>query len=592
MANGSKAGLRVVDTQQDWSGGVDSSRVPEFQSRSSPHGLGRNELAWLESGTVRGGGISSRDGVQPLVQGVKWPGVYQGGFMYEPLNGNPYLMLDIGGRVYQVRVDTDNSVHDATGSFPRSATIDQHWHCQAEEFLIFQDGAAEPLVWNGSALNKISGMGGIAPYLPTGTAMAYQNGRVFVASGGRQYLVGDIVNGPPNLNTSNVLHASENSSFPGGGGFIVPSNAGNIRGIAYTSNINQPVSVGTIFIGTRKAIYAFNGGTQRFPDANGNGGWALTQGLQTVAQYGNGFVNDRSIVGWNGDLFFQTLEPGVRSLALSVRYSNQWANVPLSNNENRVLALANRALLRFGSGIEFNNRLFQTTLPFQTALGVAHKLVMSLDFDVISSFEDRLNNAVFPAWEGAWDFLDVLQLFQGDFGGLQRAFAVVISRISNQIEVWEIGGKKRDNGDNRITFQAETGAFDWGNSDYLKELETMDLWYDDLFGTAEILVEYRPEGGCWNLWHQWRICTSRSPQESGTPVNYPYPTQTNCPCHGLQSLPKPPAACQSCIVKRPTNIGNQFQFRFTIKGNLRIRGLWVYALLRERAPFENLACGP
>jgi hypothetical protein len=589
----SKPGLRVVATQQDWSGGVDSSRVPQFRSAQNPHGLGRNELSWLESGTVRGGGISSRDGLQPLVQGAKWPGIYQGGSIYEPVNGNPYLMLDIGGRVYQVRVDTDNSVHDVTGAFARSATIDQHWAVQGEEFLIKQDGVAEPLVWNGSVLNKISSMGGAPPYLPTGTAMAYYDGRVFVASGGRQYLIGDIVNGTAN-GTSNILHAAENAIYPGGGGFIVPTNAGNIRGIAYTSNINQPVSVGTVFIGTRKAIYAFNGSTQRFPpdliNNPGVGGWINTPNLVTVAQFGNGFVNDRSIVGYNGDLFFQTLEPGLRSLALSVRYANQWANVPISNNESRVLALADRSLLRFGSGIEFNNRLLQTTLPFQTSLGVAHKGIMPLDFDIISSLEDRLSNTVFPAWEGMLDMADVLQLFQADFGGLQRAFAVIVSRISNQIEVWEItAGRFRDNGDNRISFYAETGAFDWGNSDYLKELESMDLWYDELFGTAEILVEYRADGGCWNFWHQWRVCTSRNPQESGAAASK-YPTQLNCPSFGLQSLPKPPALCQSGVVKRPTNIANQFQFRFTLKGNIRIRGFWAFALLRERSPWENLAC--
>lgn len=586
MASG-KNGLRVTVEQVDFSGGVDSSRVPLFRSADNPHGLGRNELSWAESTTMRGGGITSRDGVKPIVQGVKWPGIYQGGSIYEPVNGNPYLMLDIGGRTYQIRVDTDNSVHDVTFGAGNPTTPDQHWFCQGEEFLIIQDGVSEPIVWNGTTLKRISATGGAAPFLPTGSAMAYYNGRVTVASGGRQYMLGDIVNGTA-LGTSNILHASENVTIPGGGGFIVPTNAGNIRGIAYTSNINQPVSVGTLFIGTRKAIYAFNGGTIRSQ-------WPTTANLVTVAQYGNGFVNDRSIVGWNGDLFFQTLEPGVRSLALSVRYANQWANVPISNNEQRVLSLANRALLRFSSGIEFNNRLLQTTLPVQAPLGVIHKGIMPLDFDIISSLEDRLNNSTFPAWEGMQEGLDILQLFQGDFGGLQRAFAVVVSRVSNQIEVWEITPQTaRDNGDNRIGWYFETGGYDWGSSDVLKELESMDVWYDDLRGTADIQVDYRAEGGCWQFWHAWRVCTARSSAELGPPFflqTYPsYPTATNCPSFGLQSLPKPPVSCQSGIVKRPSNIGYQFQVRITLKGEIRIRGLWLHALRRDKAPFENMAC--
>lgn len=585
-----KNGERATVSQQDFSAGVDSSRVPIFKSRSDPHGLDPNQLAWLESGTVRGGGISSRDGVQPLVQGSKWSGLYQGGSIYEPVNGNPYLMLDIGGRTYQVRVDTDNSVHDVTAT-PNPANLDQHWFVQGEEFLIIQDGVSEPLVWNGTVLRRISAMGGVAPYLPTGTAMAYQNGRIALASGGRQYIMGDIVNGIPGNGTSNILHAAENLLFPGGGGFIVPSNAGNIRGIAYTSNINQPVSVGTLFIGTRKAIYAFNGGTQRFPDpVTLAGGWINTPNLVTVAQYGNGFVNDRSIVGWNGDLFFQTLEPGVRSLSVAVRYSTAWGNVPISNNENRVLSLVDRSLMRFASGIEFQNRLLQTTLPFKTAVGVAHKGIIPLDFDIISSLEDRLSNTVFPSWEGNLEGLDVLQLFQADFGGLQRAFAVILSRVSNKIEVWEITpGTDRDNGDNRISFYAESGAFNWGDSNMLKELEGMDLWYDELSGSVDITVEYRGDAGCWQFWHAWRVCSSRTDLESGTnPTKYP--TQTFCPADGLQALPKPPAQCQGAVVSRPSNIAYQFQVRITIKGNLRIRGFWIHALWKEKSPFQNMAC--
>lgn len=261
--------------------------------------------------------------------------------------------------------------------------------------------------------------------------MAYYNGRVSVASGGRQYMFGDIVNGPPTNNTSNILHASENT-IAGQGTLIVPTNAGNIRAFGVTANINQPVSTGTLFVGTRKSIYAFNGGTDRAK-------WATMDApLQTVAQFGNGFVNDRSVVTYNGDLFYATLEPGVRSLIMAVREQQQWGNTPISRNENRVQAITDRALLRFASGIEFNNRLLETTLPFQTDVGVAHRGIMPLDFDLISSLEDKMSNQIYPAWEGMIEGLDFMQLLQGDFGGLQRAFAIVRSRVSMLVEVWEM----------------------------------------------------------------------------------------------------------------------------------------------------------
>lgn len=585
MGNGN---LRISDGSMDFSGGVDSGRVTTVQSPANPHGLKRSQLAWLENGTVRGGGISPRPGMKALVQNAKWSGLYQGGSIYEQVNGNPYLMLDIGGRVHQVRVDTDNSVHDVTGPLVRSATIDQHWHCQGEEYLVFQDLSFEPLVWDGTTLTRISARGGVAPFLPTGSAMAYLNGRFAVASGGRQYMLGDIVNGIPANGTSNILHANENITVVGGGSLLVPTNAGNIRGFGIIPNINQPVSTGQLFIGTRKTIYAFNGGTSRAT-------WAAQSNpaLQTVAQQGNGMVSDRSAVSYNSDLFFQTLEPGVRSLYMSVRYSQQWGNTPISRNENRVLALADRSLLRFASGVEFNNRLLQTTLPFATPVGVAHRGIVPLDFDLISSLEDKLSNTIVPAWEGMQEGLDFLQLFQADFGGLQRAFAVVHSRVSNQIELWELSlGDLRDNGDNRISWYFESPSFDFRNPFQLKELESAELWLDRLFGKVEADVWFRPDQhSCWYFWHHFEDCAARSCAED--PLNElpcVYPTQNYCSQERpAQSLPKPPVFCNTAT-GRPISIGYQFQVKIQFKGSCRFRGLILHALPREAAPFDSLTC--
>lgn len=580
-------GQRITDGTQDFSGGVDSGRVTTIESSSNPHGLKRNMLAWLENGTVRGGGITPRAGFQPLVQGQKWSGLFQGASIYEPLNGNPYIMLDIGGRTYQVRVDTDNSVHDVTAGNALPANLDQHWFVQGEEFRITQDSQSEPLVWDGTVLRKISAMGGAAPYLPTGTAMAYYNGRVAVASGGRVYMFGDIVNGTA-LGTSNILHALENQSIAGGGALTLPTNAGNIRGFGVTSNINQPVSVGTLFVGTRKAIYAFNGGTKRSDWAN------LI--LQTVAQYGNGFVSDRSIVGWNGDLFFQTLEPGVRSLGLAVRYADQWANTPLSSNENRVLGLADRALLRFASGIEFNNRLLMSTSPFSTPVGVGHNIIMPLDFDLISNLESKLaNSGVVPAWEGGIEGLTFLQLLQGDFGGLQRAFAVVYSRVSLQIEIWELTlAQLTDNGDNRVSWYFETPSFDFNNPFALKELETMEIWYDQLFGTVEFEAWFRPDQhACWYFWHAWKECSARSCAEDPTNLMpCGYPTQNYCATERPgRVMPKPISFCNT-VTGRQISWGYQFQIKIVVKGSCRIRGIMLHALPREKAPFDGMICNP
>ena len=92
--------VRITTGQSNFSFGVDSSRVPQIQSQANPDGLPKNALAWLNNGTVRGGGITQRATFQPLCKVHDGSALYQQGWLYDAssLGGNPYLMLCIGGR--------------------------------------------------------------------------------------------------------------------------------------------------------------------------------------------------------------------------------------------------------------------------------------------------------------------------------------------------------------------------------------------------------------------------------------------------------------------------------------------------------------
>lgn len=584
MANGNP--IRLSDGQLIFSGGCDSNRLPTLQSPSLPEGLPRNQLSWIGNSVVRDGGIGQRPGFQPLVQGVLWPGLFQGAHIYEPNGGNPYIIMDVGGRTYQVRVDTDNSVHEITAAgSPNPATIEQHWMTQGEQFLIIQDGQSEPLVWDGTALRRISAMGGAAPYLPTGTAMAYYMGHIWMTTGGREYLAGDIVNGasgtaPYNLKDA-ILHSSENAYLSGGGRFIVPTNAGIIRAMGFSAELDTALGQGRLYVFTRNSIYAINVPVNRQD-------WGAftkdTLPLQTVAQIKYGAVGDRSLVPVNGDLFYQSLEPGIRSLMLAQRYFQQWANVLLSNPEQRVMQLTDRALLRFSTGILFDNYLLQSALPEQHPKGVIHKAIVPLDFNPVSTLEEKKP----PAWLGVWEGLNVMQLLEADFGGLQRAFAVVLSDVSGEIEIWEVvKSSNRDNGDIRLDSFFETGGFFSSSLFQIKELDSAEFWFDNLQGAATIKVEYRTDGDCWKFWHQWRECSARSSAED--PESTSYPTQLYCPSYrAMRALPKPPSDCGT--MNRTSNIGYTFQVRVTVKGTLRVRGIVLHALPREKKPYEGIVC--
>lgn len=591
--------IRFSDGQVDFSGGIDSGRVPTIQSEQNPTGLPRNQLAWLTNATVRGGGINQRTGWLKLATVHDDSALYQGGWMYDAsaTGGFPYLILSIGGRQFQVRVDTDNSVVDITGipANENPLTEPKAFMCQAERFLVIQAGdyltnptPTLPLFWDGVSLRRSNGL---LPYpgaseIPPAGPMDYYMGRLWYAQG-RQYTAGDIVRGPsgtlPYDYYDSVLQVTENPMAIGGDGFVVPTEAGNIRALAHSANLDTALGQGQLFAFTRKSIYSLDVPVSRTDWIASNNS---NQPLQRVVQINYGTPSDRSVVKVNGDLFYQTSEPGIRSLTLAIRYFQQWGNTGIANNEERLLQFNDRGLLEYGSGILWDNRLWQTALPVQTPVGVAHQAIIPLDFDIITTLGGKLP----PAWEGMYEGLDVLQLFTGDFGGRERAFAVIHSRADGSIQVWELTDySKFENDDTRVSWFVEFPAYTWGDLFKMKKLDSGELWIDKLFGTVDFTAYYRPDQDpCWHLWTSWQECAARSSSENANhPTSYPeqpYREQYRA----TKVFPNPPPLCS--ITGRPSNIAYQFQVRIEIKGWCRIRGLLLHATPYDKAPFQGVVC--
>lgn len=577
----------------DWSGGINSNITPTIQSAENPNGLRRNQLAWGNNLTVRGNGISPRRGWQRLLV-VPFTALFQEASMYTPTGtapaGFPYIIAQIGGRTFRVRVDTAlNTVDEITvAGDPNSALIDQSWMCQAEQFLVIQDGTAVPLVYNGAILQRVTSMGNLSPKIPTAEAMDYYMGRLWLAKG-REYVASDIVGGPsgtaPYKFADSVLSMVENTYLSLGGTFIVPDVAGNIRALKHPVSLDTARGEGKLFVFTRERIYSVNVVPTRAE-------WKLlTEPIQRVAQINFGTTSDRSVVAVNSDLLCQATD-GVRAVIEAIRYFDQWGNTAISVEENRAIDLNNRELLRFGSGILFDNRILQTCLPQQTEVGVIHKGLLPLNFDVISTLAQKLP----PAWEGINEGLDILRVLEADFGGRQRAFAFVRSELG-EIELWELTAQAIDDtnrtGDARITWSFETPSFTWGKPFQLKQLDTIELWVDKLFGTVDFLVEFRPDQHpCWEYWVKWQICAPRNNCElENVLLPCPYPTQIfRQQYRATMVLPTPPSTCEIANA-RPISFGYGFQFRITVHGFCRIRGLLVHALPRMKPPFERLICG-
>lgn len=592
--------IYLTDGVMDFTMGVDSGKVPLVQSSSNPNGVRRDQIPWGTNLTVRGGGITQRAGWKFLTTIADGTALYQGGYMYEPPSANPYLMLSIGGHLLQVECLAGFTPVDISAAFGliNPANVDQAYFTQGEQFLIWQAGdyATPAKFWNDVALTQslgIIGAGNPANELPPAGPMDYYMQRIWYTqflAGGWTTSAGDIaggVHGTAPYFKDSILHVTENPLAAAGDGFSLPAAAGPIRALAHSAAIDVALGEGQLFVFTRKNIFNLSVPITRAD-------WtSSTEPLQKVIQRKYGTPAERSVVSVNGDLFYATMEPGFRTLALAVRYFNQWANTPISRNMNRIVPFQDRALLRFCSGMLFDNRLYFTCLPYAAGdVGVAHSALAVLDFDLVSSFQDKLQGAPIPAWEGIHSGLNVLQLFQGDFGGLDRAFAVVMSSVDGSIQLWELSsGDKFENGDNRVTWVFELPSLDWGNCFQFKELQGGHLWFDRWTGKVDVLVEYRSDdSACWAFWAEFSKCYARtSCEDLVSPICYPiepYGEGNEKPL----SLPHPNLKVCAPNGNRPMAYGYAFQVRITVKGFARFRGLMLYATERQLAIHGNQVC--
>lgn len=618
----------LVDGSFDFSDGVDSSKVTTLQSELVPNGLKRSQLSWLFNASLRTIGILQRTGWQPLVRVAGMGGLWQGGYIYEPDGANPYLVCSISGHIYQVLLEPPYTVTDLSDAFGlyNPADAEMAFFCQGENQLVIQAGdfytgplaippggtndygqvlvngsTTLPLFWNGTTMRRSRGITTAAPAgvlpdineIPAATCMDYYGNRLWYAqarliAGGD--MVGALSGTVAQRRRDAILNVTENPLCFSGDGFTVPTNAGNIRAIRHAANINVALGQGQLYIFTRKSVYELIVPTTR---TDWIGADTNNQPQMRVIQLVNGAVGDRCVVPVNGDLFYQAFEPSIRSLMRAVANfgDGQWGNTPISQNEERALQFNDRALMRFSSGIEFNNRVLHAVLPSTSSDGinVIHQGILPLDFDTVTNLEEKKK----PIWEGIWDGLQILQLFTGDFGGRQRAFAANISDEDMSINVWELTTDQRmQNGDNRVTWGAEFPAYTWSSSGYeyrLKQLNGGEMWLDKIAGTVDMDIYYRADAEpCWRFWFHHQVCAARCEDEEGVLTGYPCdPTREGYVF--TVAFPEPLAVCNQMQV-RPTTQGYQFQVKIVLKGWCRIRGLLLYALPVQKPQFQGIAC--
>lgn len=291
--------------------------------------------------------------------------------------------------------------------------------------------------------------------VPTGSIMAYGQGRLFIANPNRFEikaldLVGSHVNvsaGKTALDEkfyplsdprSSVLFDTENVYLNEGGSLLMPSFMGRITGMQFVPTQNTVAGQGQLFVFCEFGAASFNVTTPRDK-------WGTTSSFQTVLYTNIGAVGPDAFAQVNGDLFFRSND-GLRTYKNATAEMETYGNTAMSAEMNYILNQEPIHLLQDVSlAYTDRGRVLMTALPqeyqpetINSKSKKVYKALISLDFN---SMTGSLGKTA-AAYDGIWTGLDMLQVIAGDFGRRDRAFILGIS--CNLNSVWEIDSQAHE----------------------------------------------------------------------------------------------------------------------------------------------------
>jgi len=417
--------------------------------------------------------------------------------------------------------------------------------------------------------------------LPPGRMGAYGLGRVALClPDGKQFVMGDAVGGPSGTITYNfrdaVLRITENALLVGGGNFSVPGSLGSITSMTFMATLDASLGQGPLQVGTHTGFFSCAVPSDRTT-------WAsLTNPILTQSMIDDGPESQDATVNANSDLLCRSTI-GIRSLKLARQDFNLWGNVPQSKEVDDLLSRDNPGLLRWGSGIVFDNRYLFTLSPIQDAQGVYHRGMIALNFDPLSSLSGK-NPSIY---DGLWIGLKMLKLMTGKIGGVSRGFSVTLDDTIG-IGLAEILPNATpeiyDNGTVPITLAVEFPPMDFGKKDprlrsYLRLLDG-EVYVDDLRGLVQFEWQYRPDQyPCWTTWFKWSECNLGDlTVQPGFRPNMGLGSPSPDPCDPY--------------LNRPLREGYSFSFRLVMSGYCRFLGGRFMAVEIPEPAFSTPQCSP
>ncbi len=373
---------------------------------------------------------------------------------------------------------------------PNPSLLPKTWMLQAEGFFLIQNGLDGCIIYDGATARRAV-RSGQKLEVPTGTAMAYWQGRIWVAVNKRNIEAGDII-GQTQPGATTIIDFTEATYLNEGGPFRVPSGAGDITALKVLPVLDTSLGQGALQVHTENGISTINLPVDRDR-------WKDVDSLiQPIALLGAGATSDKSTWPVNMDMFFRAPD-GVRSYRMSRQdQAGTWSNTPISREMNRVLEHDHEKFLQHSSAAVFRNLLLFTVnpLPFNSGRAAYWRGLGVLDFDPISSMGQKAP----PVWTGLWQGVNIMQIVKGTFRNAERCF-LFVRNAENKNEIWEVDPEHRFDGvDGKIRCRIESRGLNFGTEEP-HNLQSALLRIDQLHGEADFRLYYRPDASpCWLTW--------------------------------------------------------------------------------------------
>jgi hypothetical protein len=462
-----------------------------------------------------------------------------------------------------------NIVEVAPGMFTE-AQLHLSWINGWEDLLLFQDGAANCIIWDGYTAEYSQGYNTVQKersMVPNNaTVMAYAHGRGVVGVNGRFVLASNSLHELDQSTAGDLLRFTEQAYWATGAYFMPPSAMGGINAMAILPQRNTQHGHGDLMVHCQDGIFSID--LNVFPRSS----WGSTP-MVKHALLDCGAVGPYAIGIQDGDQIFRSRK-GIQTLRSSAAESTLEGNPNqsisheietwLSGDYPRWLRFASLALWDTG------RRFLCTTGPIVQGRYRWHRGCVVRNVD---PKETELNTK--PAWEGLWtlppEIGGIVQFVSGIFDGDERLFAWCrasdgrnrLVEFTNYLaeDVLEDGTRRP------IRSQAITRQIDGG------------LWYQERqFESARLYLRNITTPIKWGVWVRGARNPEWTPLQTGT-VDFKTPDLCDLTSGTPRALPIPlgriPEKCYSDGDSGKMNETSGVQFLVRWEGQCTLEGVRV-----------------